>query len=121
MRTEIKTEADIKRLVDTFYAKVNRDPLLSPVFNDVAKVDWEKHLPTMYNFWGSLLLGKGNYSGRPFPPHAVLPIGNTHFERWLQLFSETVDELFSGLSAEMAKQRARNIAGVFRHKLGLTE
>jgi hemoglobin len=119
MKREIRTEEDIKLLVDTFYGKVNQDELLSPVFNGQAKVDWEEHLPKMYKFWGTQLIGTANYFGRPFPPHAELHIGRDHFERWLQLFTETVDELFTGMSAQMARQKARNIAAVFQYKLGL--
>ena len=46
---EIKNKEDIILLVDEFYKKANKDPLLGPVFNDIAKVNWEKHLPIMYN------------------------------------------------------------------------
>jgi hemoglobin len=119
MKKEIKTEEDIKLLVDTFYDKVNKDPLLSPVFNEEAGVDWPEHLPKMYKFWGTQLIGTANYFGRPFPPHAVLNISAEHFQQWLKLFIATVDELFTGMSAEMAKQKARNIANVFQYKLGI--
>ncbi|HEX8327628.1 MAG TPA: hypothetical protein VF629_08810 [Hymenobacter sp.] len=43
--SDLSTEADIVKLVDTFYARVNEDALLRPVFNDVAQVDWATHLP----------------------------------------------------------------------------
>lgn len=121
MKKEIKTEEDIKLLVDTFYSKVNDDKLLSPVFNEQAGVDWQEHLPKMYKFWGTQLIGTGNYLGRPFPPHAALKINAEHFERWLKLFTETVDELFTGMSAHMAKQKAQNIAAVFQYKLGIKQ
>jgi hemoglobin len=119
MKKEIKNEEDIKLLVDTFYDKVNKDELLSPVFNSEANVDWTEHLPKMYKFWGTQLIGTADYFGRPFPPHSLLNINRDHFERWLQLFTATVDELFIGMGAEMAKQKARNIAAVFQSKLGL--
>jgi hemoglobin len=119
MKNEIRTEEDIKKLVDTFYSKVNKDELLSPVFNDQAKVNWEEHLPKMYKFWGTQLIGTADYFGRPFPPHAELHIKVEHFQRWIKLFLETVDELFQGITAEMAKQKAKNIAVVFQYKLGL--
>ena len=54
---DLETEADIIQLVDAFYARVNADALLRPIFNDVAQVDWASHLPTMYDFWSSVLLG----------------------------------------------------------------
>lgn len=116
-RVEIKSRKEIIKLVDSFYDKVNRDELLSPVFNDFSRVDWEKHLPVMYNFWCSMLLGEMSYKGAPFQKHIPLPISKPHFDRWLYLFNETVDELFAGTLAEEAKNRAANIAKIFELKL----
>jgi hemoglobin len=116
-RPDIQTEADIKALVDTFYNKVNTDPLLAPIFNDVAHVDWLAHMPRMYDFWSGLLLHTSRYQGRPFLKHIPLPIDGTHFQRWQELFFLTVDELFAGPVAEEAKLRARNIAHVFESRM----
>ncbi len=116
---DITTEADVKRLVDAFYEKVNADELLSPVFNGVAHVDWAHHLPVMYTFWSSVLLGTASYHGRPFPKHLALPVGREHFDRWLQLFTGTVDALFEGDKAEEAKMRGYSIAQVFQYRMGL--
>jgi hemoglobin len=116
-KSDITTEADVVKMVDTFYARVQEDELLSYVFNDFAKVDWPRHLPTMYAFWKSLLLNIPGYKGSPFAAHVKLPIDKSHFNRWLQLFTENVDEHFEGKVAEEAKQRARSIAGIFQHKL----
>jgi hemoglobin len=118
---DITTERDIRLLIDSFYGLVNQDSLLSLIFNDHAKVDWPHHLPTMYEFWNSLLLGTMSYQGQPFPKHMVLPIQKEHFERWLQLFTTTVDALFSGNKAEEAKARAGSIARIFQYKMGLLE
>ncbi|MCC2547797.1 group III truncated hemoglobin [Hymenobacter sp. BT175] len=115
--SDIQTEADIKLLVDTFYDKVNADALLAPVFNDVAHVDWPAHLPRMYDFWSGLLLHTTRYQGRPFLKHIPLPIGGTHFQRWLSLFLATVDDLFAGPVAELAKLRAGSIAQIFEARL----
>ncbi|AII53924.1 group III truncated hemoglobin [Hymenobacter sp. APR13] len=114
---DIQTEADIQLLVDTFYQKVHLDALLDPVFNEFARVDWSRHLPIMYDFWSSILLGSARYHGRPFPKHMPLPIDATHFQRWLELFGSTVDELFAGSKAEEAKVRALNIATMFEYRL----
>ncbi|MBD2722339.1 group III truncated hemoglobin [Hymenobacter armeniacus] len=116
-RPDITTEADVKRLVDTFYAKVNQDALLDPIFNGFAQVDWPRHLPNMYDFWSGLLLGTGRYRGRPFPKHVPLPIDASHFQRWVALFLMTVDELFAGPTAEEAKLRGQAIAQVFEARL----
>ena len=116
-RPDIQTEADIKLLVDTFYEKVNGDPLLSPVFNDVARVHWPDHLPRMYDFWSGLLLHTSRYRGRPFQKHIPLPIDDAHFGRWQELFLRTVDELFAGPVAEDARLRAQNIAHIFAARM----
>jgi hemoglobin len=116
---DIETPQDVKRLVDVFYDKVNRNELLAPIFNDTADVDWAEHLPKMYRFWESMLFGTGNYQGAPFPKHAVLPVEQAHFERWLALFVETIDENFAGVKSEEAKNRAVSIADTFAHRMGV--
>ncbi|MBC6991171.1 group III truncated hemoglobin [Hymenobacter sp. BT491] len=114
---DIHTEADIKILVDSFYDKVNQDDLLAPVFNGFAHVNWPSHLPAMYDFWSSLLLGTSRYRGRPFPKHLPLPVDAAHFQRWLELFYATVHENFAGPVAEEAKVRALNIATMFEYRI----
>lgn len=116
-KKDIGTEADIEVMVDTFYAKVNQDAELSYVFNDYSKIDWDSHLPKMYNFWKTLIFGVASYKGNPFAKHVGLPIHEAHFERWIGLFEETVDELFNGEIAENTKQRAKSIAFIFQRKL----
>lgn len=116
MKHDILTRDDIKILVDSFYEKVQADPLIGPVF---AHVDWPHHLPTMYNFWSSMLLGDQSYRGNPFQKHLPLAIGGQHFDQWLKLFTETVDDLFTGDKAEEVKMRANNIAGVFQMRMGI--
>ena len=113
---DIIDRRDIITLVDSFYAKVKQDELLEPVF---SHVDWPNHLPIMYNFWSSMLLGDQSYQGSPFQKHAHLTIDSSHFTRWLELFTQTVDELFFGFTADEVKNRAQNIAGIFQHKMGL--
>lgn len=115
----LETREDIQKLVDGFYGKVKADSYIGPIFTDVAKVDWDEHLPKLYNFWADLLLGEDTYRGRPFPPHVPLNLQPGHFERWLKLFVETVDEYFIGLKAEEAKTRALRIARNFMINLSL--
>jgi len=112
----LETRKEIELLVNRFYDKVKRDDLLEPIF---AHVDWPKHLPIMYNFWASMLLGDRSYSGNPFQKHAPLNLQTNHFDRWLVLFIETVDENFIGEKAEEVKSRAQNIASVFQYRLNL--
>jgi len=114
---DIVTREDVVLLVDRFYDQVQADDLLAPVFNHV---DWPKHLPVMYSFWSTMLLGEQSYRGNPFQKHVMLTIKAEHFEQWLELFRKTVDENFTGECAEEIKARAGNIAQVFQHKMGLS-
>jgi len=116
---DLTTEHDVKLLVDTFYAHVNEDALLAPIFNDFAQVNWEEHLPVMYAFWSSVLFGSMAYKGQPFPKHLRLPVESKHFSRWVSLFTSTVDSLFAGPKADETKQKAASIAQIFQMKLGL--
>lgn len=113
---DIDSRDDIVKLVDRFYDKVKADPLLAPVF---SHLDWAAHMPTMYNFWSSMLLGDKSYQGNPFQKHLQLKIDASHFSKWLGLFHQSVDDLFEGEKAREAKDRARSIAGIFQHKMGI--
>jgi len=117
----LQSKEDIIVMVNSFYDKVNKDELLSPIFNDIAKVQWESHLPIMYEFWNSILLGTATYFGSPFPKHLPLPIEQKHFDRWLELFHQTVNDNFEGKLAEEAKNRAANIAQIFSFKIKSTK
>jgi hemoglobin len=114
---EILTINEIKLLVDTFYGKVQEDELLAPVFNEQIQDRWPQHLEKMYTFWQTVLLEERTYYGAPFPPHAELRIDATHFERWMHIFLETVDGLFTGEKATEAKWRAGKMAEMFQYKL----
>jgi len=116
-RQEILTLDDIKLLVDTFYQRIQTDELLGPIFNERIQDRWPIHLDKMYRFWQTVLLEEYTYDGRPFPPHAQLPVGSEHFEQWLALFTKTVDELFSGDKATEAKWRANKMAIMFMAKI----
>jgi len=115
-RTDIVTRKDIEFLVNKFYEKVQADPLLAPHF---SQVDWAKHLPVMYSFWSSMMLGEQSYKGNPFQKHVDLTIEAVHFSAWLKLFIEVVDENFKGDKAEEIKNRAQSIALIFQHKMNL--
>lgn len=114
---DILDRDDIVRLVNRFYDRVRQDALLAPIF---SHVDWPAHLPTMYEFWASLLLGEGTYRGNPLQKHLVLDIRREHFEQWLKLFGDTLEAEFRGPKADEALDRARNIASLFQHRMGLT-
>ncbi|MDO6519414.1 group III truncated hemoglobin [Zobellia uliginosa] len=117
MKREILHLEDVQLLVDTFYSKVRQDGLLGPIFENVIQDQWSKHLNKMYTFWQTVLLGEHTYSGHPFMPHIDLPVEKRHFERWLELFYQTLDENFEGENADEAKWRASKMAEMFLYKL----
>ena len=117
MKISILHLQDVKQLVDTFYKKVQTDELLGPIFNAVIQDRWPEHLDKMYRFWQTILLEEHTYYGSPFPPHAKLPIEKIHFERWLTLFFDNIDQQFEGEKAEEAKWRATKMAEMFEVKI----
>jgi len=112
-KKDLENLDDVKTLVDSFYGKVRSDKLLAPIFNERIRDNWPVHLEKMYRFWQTVLLGEHTYMGTPFPPHANLPVDKSHFEQWLKLFKETLDERFTGAKADEAKWRADKMAEMF--------
>jgi hemoglobin len=114
--TDIEGRADIEKLVDRFYEKVRADDLLAPVFNDVARVDWDEHLPRLHAFWQTVIFGNGGFRGNPLSVHMKLveetAMDWPSFQRWLDLFTGTVDEHFRGPRAEHIKSSAHDMAHV---------
>lgn len=118
---DIETREDCERLVRRFYTHVLDDPIIGFLFTDIARIDLEEHLPKVAAFWETILLGAGTYSGGAFAPHASLhrqvPLRPAHFERWLKLWHEAVDELFAGPRADAAKAHAERVARAFLRRL----
>ncbi len=124
MKNDISSREDILLFVDTFYDTINNDEILGYIFNNIAKVNWVKHLPVMYDFWENALFYTGTYSGNPILSHTHLhrlfPITKVHFDHWNFLFKQTIDNLFEGEKAELAKQRALSISIVLQIKIAQT-
>lgn len=116
MKKKIETYEDVEKLVRSFYGKVVEDELLSPHF---TSIHWEEHFPRMIDFWAFILIDKEGYKGNVFDKHSRLALNKEHFERWVQIFCETVDESFEGEKALLAKQRAQLLKFTFMNKLGI--
>ncbi|MDD7887816.1 group III truncated hemoglobin [Flavivirga sp. 57AJ16] len=118
-KKDIKSRDDIFLLVSSFYNKIRKDPVLSPFFNDAIK-DWDAHLERLTTFWESSLFMtrklEQKYTGNPLEAHIKVDAKNnnsiteTHFGLWLNLWFQTIDELFEGDYAENAKRRARKMS-----------
>ena len=120
MKPDIQTRADVVFLVDTFYTAV-KESSINYFFADVAKIDWDVHLPRMYSFWESIIFGKSTFTGNPMVKHLALdnlsPVNKADFEIWLSLWIKTVDANFQGERAEETKSRAQNIANLMQFKI----
>lgn len=121
MKKDIASREDIVRLVDEFYAEVKTDPVIGHIFTEVAQLDFGKHLPVMYQFWETTLLGIMSYKGNPMAAHIRLDslqrLNTEHFDRWLLLWTATVDRLFTGSKADDAKTRATQIRHLMQYKV----
>lgn len=121
MKPDIETREDLFVLLNTFYGALLKDETIAYIFNDVAKLDLKEHLPIIVDFWEMLLLDGVRYKKNAIEPHVILnqksKLENGHFETWLQHFSTTVDELFEGKNAFMAKQKAKSIANIIQIKI----
>jgi hemoglobin len=118
---DIETTEDIELLMHAFYAKAMIDPLIGHYFTEVAPLDLETHIPVITRFWESVVFDKNGYQGNVMQIHKHIheksAFQDIHFQRWLTLFTATVDELFAGDKAFLIKQRAESIATVMRIKL----
>jgi hemoglobin len=72
----------------------------------------------MCDFWSTVLLRTERYAGRPLPPHLEIDeITDGTFERWLALFTKTVQAECAPTAAELFTAMAERIARSFRMAL----
>ena len=118
---DIETLEDITFLVNQFYEKATIDPTISHFFTDVIQLNFEKHIPVISSFWESILFKKATYSGNPMLKHlelnALSPLTKAHFDRWLFLWKQTIDEHFTGELANEAISRAQQIGQLMQFKI----
>lgn len=111
---EIENADDVHELVHGFYGKVLKDEVLAPFF---ARLNLEEHLPKMEFFWRFVLLDESGYTTSVTDKHMHMRLKAEHFEHWLFLFNETINERFTGEKAEMARQRAALIGWTIQSKM----
>lgn len=111
---DIENRADIERLVEAFYTRAMDDAILGPIFVDVAQLDLPSHMPVMCDFWEGILFGARKYPGGMmmvhFQVHQKTTLEPHHFQRWLDYWTETIDEHFAGERARFAKLHAGRVA-----------
>ncbi len=115
MKKDITGRGDIQVLVHAFYDKIRSNSELGPIFNKAID-DWDAHLIHLTDFWESQLFQKNVFSGNPLKKHVEVDLANNHtitndlFGLWLQIWITTLDDLYTGEVASLAKNRARNIS-----------
>lgn len=118
---EMKDRQDVETVVLAFYRAAFEDDLIGHIFTEVAKLDLERHLPIMCDFWETVVFGAGLYHRNALQVHFALnaqhPLLPEHFDRWLELWVTTVDAHFSGEAAERAKLQATRIAGAMSRRM----
>ena len=121
MKPDISSRADIEKLIILFYEKVKKDTTIGFIFTDVIPINWEHHIPIIVDFWETILLDNPVYKKNAMEVHydlnKKLPLKKEHFESWLNLFFATMDELYEGKTAMLAKTRAKSIADVMLFKM----
>lgn len=121
MKPDIMCRTDIENFIGNFYENVKQDKTIGFIFNEVADMNWEKHIPLIVDFWETILLDNPVYKNNAMEVHydlnKKLPLKKEHFESWLALFNQAVDKLFTGKVADHAKTRAKSIAAVMLFKM----
>ncbi len=121
-KSPLENREDIHLLVTSFYKKIRKDPALGPIFNSIIE-DWESHFVVLTDFWESQLLVRRKYLGNPIEVHQQVDskmnnsITSEHFGLWLNLWFETLDELFTGELVWIAKNRAQKMSTMLFMKI----
>jgi hemoglobin len=110
---EITCKEDIAELVDCFYDRVFKNKDLAPFFRHI---DYPVHRPKMIHFWSFVLLDEPDYTTQVYDQHAKMRFDPKLFQVWVDLFCQTVDDLFVGNLSEQAKLRARTMGWTFAEK-----
>ena len=115
MKRDIQDRNDVYTLVSTFYGKVRQNNEIGAFFNEIIE-DWPAHLEKLTDFWETNLFLVSKFRGNPMKAHNEVDqkfnhtLEQKHFGEWLNMWFETVDDLYEGERANIAKNRARNIA-----------
>jgi hemoglobin len=120
-RRDLDSRSAIHDVVVHFYREIVFDPVLAPVFDEVAEVDWTVHIPKLIDYWCRVLLHEPGYEGRIVTAHREVhdrePFGDEHFQRWYELWTASIDALAAGPFAERAKQHAARVAASLANRL----
>ncbi|MDN3667318.1 group III truncated hemoglobin [Algibacter miyuki] len=114
---QIENRADVYKLVSEFYTVIRANPVLGPIFNHhILDDQWPAHIDKLTDFWVTNLFGEICFKGNPSQAHLKVDnhlnhnMEQHHFEIWLNLWFETIDNWFDGALAQRAKDAATRMA-----------
>lgn len=120
-KRDIETRQDIEKMLVKFYSTVKLDPVIGIIFNEIVPIVWEHHIPVITDFWETVLLDNPVYSKNAMAVHYsinnIYPLHKKHFDAWLTIFNDTINGMYTGPVANLAKKRAAAIASLMQHKM----
>ncbi len=121
MKRDLENRGDIEMVLQAFYQKATQDPVIGHFFTKVIKLDIQQHIPVIAGFWEAVLFGSRTYSKNVMEVHQHIhqlsSIKKEHLDRWVQLFTQTIDQFYEGEKATLMKQRGASIATLMDIKL----
>lgn len=121
MKKDIESRADLEGLLRAFYEKAFTDELIGHFFTKVVPLNLDTHIPVITDFWEAIIFNKHTYKKNVMVVHQHIHhlshIKKEHLDRWVQIFTGTVEDMFEGEKAELIKQRATSIATIMDIKL----
>jgi hemoglobin len=120
-KRDIENRTDIENFINSFYKKVIVDDTVGIIFKEIFPIHWKSHIPLIVDFWESILLDNPVYKKNAMAVHfdinKVFPLQKKHFDAWLYLFNQTIEEMYEGSKATLAKTRAIGIAHMMLLKM----
>ncbi|HMJ46003.1 MAG TPA: group III truncated hemoglobin [Ferruginibacter sp.] len=121
IKPDITARIDIEKFITRFYENVKTDPIIGIIFNEIIPIRWDHHIPLIIDFWETILLDNPVYTNNAMAIHydinKIYPLQKKHFDAWLFLFNSTLDNMYCGTVADLAKKRAASIASVMQYKM----
>ncbi len=122
---DLDSRSAIHDLVVGFYREIVNDELLGPVFDEVAEVDWPSHIPRLIDYWSRILLDEPVYNGSMAAAHRevheIEAFRVEHFDRWFELWCDSIDSRWAGPYADRARAHAARTAGLLSRQLRNTD
>lgn len=118
------TKENIETLVTLFYHRAMKDVQIGHYFvlelgDDITSEDWISHIDILVDFWATLFLDETLYYSDPYGPHfTIIGLQREDFRRWIELFSQTADQVYTVEIADLFKEKGISYSKDFIQRLG---